>query len=163
MKKRTLEAEMWLPLDVRTVFAFFSDAGNLEALTPPWLKFNILTPQPISMAAGTLIDYKLYLHHVPIRWRTEITAWNPPVQFVDEQLSGPYHLWRHRHDFEERDGGTWVRDHVDYRSRGWILEPIVNRLLVAPDLLAIFTYRQQRIRELLSPGSVTTSDRIALG
>ncbi len=163
MRTRTLDGEMWLPLDIQAVFAFFSNAENLEALTPPWVRFDILTPKPIVLAKGALIDYQLRIHHVPIRWRTEITVWNPPIQFVDEQLRGPYKLWVHRHDFEERDGGTWVRDHVDYRAPGWILEPIINRVLVARDLRAIFTYRQQRIRELLAPGSAVTQDRIVLG
>ncbi len=126
MKTRMLDAEMWLPLEVQTVFAFFSDARNLEALTPPWVRFNILTPGPIVLAQGTIIDYQLRIHYVPMRWRSEITLWDPPRRFADEQLSGPYKVWVHRHDFEQRDGGTWVRDHVNYRPRGWICEPLIN-------------------------------------
>jgi ligand-binding SRPBCC domain-containing protein len=145
----------------REMKPFFSDAGNLETLTPLWLNFQILTPHPIQMHAGARIEYQLRLHGIPIRWRTEITHWQPPTCFVDEQRKGPYVLWVHRHDFETRDGGTLLRDHVDYRARGWIFEPLVNRLFVARDLRAIFAYRQQRVRDLLAPGSSRTNDRLA--
>jgi len=163
LKIRTLDAECWLPLEIDAVFRFFCDAGNLEALTPSWLTFNILTPRPIAMHAGTLIDYQLRLYGIPIRWRSEITVWQPPTCFVDEQRNGPYQFWIHRHEFESRDGGTFIRDHVDYLPRGWILEPVVNRLFVARDLRAIFAYRQQRVRELLSPGSSSEKDKLTIG
>lgn len=153
MKTRTLEVEQWLPLPREEVFGFFADAGNLDAITPPWLHFRIETPLPIVMGEGTLIDYRLKLHGLPIRWRTAITWWQPPFAFVDEQLRGPYRKWVHRHEFQERDGGTLMRDRVDYAVPGWILEPVVHRLCVGPDLQAIFAYRQQRIRELLLPAA----------
>jgi ligand-binding SRPBCC domain-containing protein len=114
VKVRTLDAEMWLPLPIEKAFAFFSDAGNLDALTPPWLEFHILTPRPIVIQAGTRIDYRLRVHLMPIRWQSEITLWQPPRQFVDEQRRGPYALWHHRHDFDADAGGTWIRDHVEY-------------------------------------------------
>lgn len=163
MKIRTLDAEMWLPLGIETVFAFFSDAGNLETLTPSSLHFHILTPMPIDMHAGTRIDYRLRVHQVPIRWQSEITMWQPPRLFMDEQRRGPYRLWKHRHDFEERDGGTWIRDHVDYAVPGGICEPLLHRFLVGPDLRAIFAFRQRKIRELLAPQSLGATDHILMG
>jgi ligand-binding SRPBCC domain-containing protein len=153
---------MWLPRSIEDAFAFFSDAGNLDALTPPWLDFRILTPRPIVMQAGTRIDYRLRVHLIPIRWQSEITVWQPPRQFVDEQRRGPYQLWHHRHDFAADAGGTWIRDHVEYQPRGWICAPLINRWLVAPDLRAIFAHRHRRIRELLAPHSISTQDKITL-
>jgi ligand-binding SRPBCC domain-containing protein len=126
------------------LFPFFADAGNLEAITPPQLHFRILTPQPIAMATGTLIDYRLRLHGAPIRWRTRIAAWEPPHRFVDEQIRGPYRLWHHEHTFEERDGQTVMTDSVDYRSIGGRL---VHRLFIARDLESIFAYRMKVLAE----------------
>jgi ligand-binding SRPBCC domain-containing protein len=147
MKEFTLQTELWLSRPRNQVFSFFAEARNLEALTPPWLKFEVLTPAPIAMRSGTLIDYRIRVHGIPIRWRTEITAWDPPHRFVDVQLRGPYTLWHHTHTFEERDGGTLCRDHVRYRPRGGAL---INRLFVRRDVDRIFQYRQQRMRELFS-------------
>ena len=143
MKEYTLRAEQWLPRPRDEVFSFFADARNLEALTPPWLKFEVLTPAPIEMRPGALIDYRIRVHGLPIRWRTEITAWNPPHRFVDVQLSGPYTLWHHTHTFEERDGGTLCRDDVRYRPRGGAL---MNWLFVDRDVKKIFDFRQERLR-----------------
>src|SRR3954468_23005074 len=106
----TLCARILLPRPVTEVFMFFAEPGNLETLTPPWLRFHILTPQPILMRAGARIDYRLRVHGLPVRWQSEITAWEPPVRFVDEQRRGPYRVWVHEHTFEEGDGGTEVRD-----------------------------------------------------
>ena len=147
MKIRTLRAQMWLPLPIEQVFAFFSDAGNLDALTPAALHFQILTPRPITLYAGARIDYRLRVHHVPIRWQSMITVWSPPLQFIDEQSRGPtYKIWKHRHDFEAQDGGTWVHDHVEFWPRGLAVraahQPLVR---VEPDLRAIFVYRQAKI------------------
>jgi ligand-binding SRPBCC domain-containing protein len=158
---RTLDAEMWLPVPIEQVFAFFCEVANLDLLTPPWVHFETLTPRPIAMGAGTVIDHRLRIHGVPIRWQSEITVWQPPTQFVDEQRRGPYKLWVHRHDFVAEDGGTWIRDHVDYRPRGWICEALVDRWLVEPDLRRIFTFRHQRIREVLAPGTSAEKDRVA--
>ena len=145
MKELTLQTELWLPRPRDEVFAFFADARNLEALTPPWLNFEVLTPAPIAMRPGTLIDYRIRVHGLPIRWRTEIAEWDPPHQFVDRQLRGPYTLWHHTHTFEERDGGTLCLDHVRYCPRGGAL---VNWLFVRRDVERIFQYRQQRMQEL---------------
>jgi ligand-binding SRPBCC domain-containing protein len=125
------------------VFAFFADAANLEAITPPWLSFRIQTPQPIAMRPGALIEYRLSLHGLPVRWKTEITAWEPPVRFVDQQRSGPYRLWVHEHTFEETaDGGTIVNDRVRYQVP---FGRLANWLVVARDVRTIFTYRTETL------------------
>lgn len=143
-----LETRQWLPRSVEEVFDFFADAANLNDITPPWLGFRILTPQPVEMQAGALIDYRIRLRGVPIRWRTEITCWEPPVRFVDEQIHGPYRLWRHEHTFHAENGGTWVEDRVEYRLLlgDWLPGHIAHRLWIRPELDRIFAYRQQRMR-----------------
>ena len=118
MNQYTLQTELWLPRPRDQVFPFFAEARNLETLTPPWLQFEVLTPPPIPMRSGTLIDYRIRVHGVPIRWRTEIAEWQPPHRFVDVQLRGPYILWHHIRTFQERDGGTLCGDVVCYRPRG---------------------------------------------
>ncbi len=126
-------------------FAFFSDAGNLERLTPPWLNFRILTPRPIAMGVGTLIDYRIVLYGVPIPWRTRIDVWEPGVRFVDRQLSGPYLWWHHEHRFDAAEGGTRVTDHVEYLPRmRWVSSGFVRR-----DVERIFAYRQEALPALL--------------
>ena len=140
-----LDAEMFVPLPIDEVFDVFSDAGQLERITPPWLNFSILTPRPIAMHKGALIDYKLRLRYIPIRWRTEICVWEPPHRFVDQQLKGPYKKWYHEHTFESVDGGTIVGDHVHYISPGGSL---VNSLFVQPDLERIFQFRQDKLQEI---------------
>ncbi len=147
MKTHTLETEIWLPRPRAEIFRFFSDAGNLEVLTPPWLGFRILTPRPIEMKPGTRIEYRLKLRGLPLRWESEVTAWEPPARFVDEQRRGPYRLWIHEHRFDERDNGTLVRDRVRYAVWGGSL---VNRFFVAPDLERIFAYRHKKLRELFA-------------
>jgi len=145
MKIHQLQREIWLPRPRAEVFPFFADAGNLDALTPPWLHFRILTPPPILMQAGTRIEYRLRIHGLPVRWTTIIRAWEPPRRFVDEQARGPYRQWIHTHTFEERDGGTLCRDEVLYAHWGGAL---AHRWLVAPDLEKIFAYRQAKLLEL---------------
>lgn len=146
MRIFTLDVELFLPLPIETVFPFFSDAGNLEAITPPWLHFHIITPRPIPMHPGALIDYKLRLHGLPIRWRTEIERWEPPLLFVDRQLRGPYRLWHHTHTFEAREGGTLVRDRVRYAVH---FGRVVRTLFVKGQVDQIFRYRQRAIARLL--------------
>lgn len=131
------------PLD--QVFAFFSDAGNLGHLTPPWLKFEILTPRPIEMAAGALIDYRLRWHGIPMRWRTEIEVWEPGVRFVDRQIRGPYRLWRHEHLFEQHRGGTLVEDKIAYAAIGGRL---AHSLVVNRDVETIFNYRREALEAI---------------
>ena len=129
------------------VFAFFSAAENLEAITPAFLRFRILTPLPIDMRAGTRIDYSLSLWGLPMRWRTKITSWQPDVRFIDEQERGPYALWRHSHDFEAFAGGTRMRDRVDYQLPMGPLGSIAHALLVRRSLHAIFDYRRRAIAQ----------------
>lgn len=135
-----LTTELVVPRERGEVFDFFGDALNLESITPPWLHFHVLTPRPIAMHAGALIDYRLRLHGVPLRWRTKITAWEPCERFVDEQLVGPYRFWRHEHTFTEVAGGTLVRDQVDYAVPGGAF---LHWLLVRRDVAKIFAYRRQ--------------------
>ena len=140
-----LHSSVTLPRPLDEVFPFFSDARNLERLTPPWLRFSVLTPGPIEMRPGAAIDYRLRLRGVPLRWRSEITVWEPPVRFVDEQRRGPYRLWIHEHRFEEADGRTLAHDHVRYAvPGGWF----VDRLLVRRDLQRVFEYRRTVLRDL---------------
>lgn len=141
-----LRARLRLPRPRHEVFAFFADAGNLEALTPPLVGFHILTPQPIAMRTGALIEYKLRVHGFPVRWKTEITAWEPPHRFVDEQRRGPYRLWIHEHTFEDTaDGGTLIQDRVRYQVP---FGRLANWLLVERDVRAIFTFRGETLIRL---------------
>jgi ligand-binding SRPBCC domain-containing protein len=150
-----LHAEQWLAAPRDAIFAFFSDPRRLESLTPAWLHFRIIAPERITMGAGTLIDYRLRLRGIPLRWQSEISAWEPPVRFVDLQTRGPYRLWHHEHLFAERDGGTLVTDHVRYRVLGGAL---VNRFLVAPDLAKIFAFRQSRLSEFFPTAGSSRSN-----
>jgi len=144
-----LERSQFVPLPREDAFAFFADAHNLEALTPPWLGFRIATPEPIAMHAGTTIEYVLSMHRVPVHWRTEIVEWTPGRRFVDRQLNGPFRLWEHTHAFEERDGGTLIHDTVLYRMPYGPFGAIAHRVLVARDLDRIFDYRREAVERLL--------------
>ena len=132
------------------VFAFFADARNLEAITPPLLRFRVVTPEPIAMGAGTMIRYRLRVHGVPVNWLTEITEWEPPHRFVDTQVKGPYALWHHTHTFEPDGDGTLMRDVVRYRVGFGPLGTLANALLVRRDLEAIFDHRARQVAGLLS-------------
>lgn len=140
-----LETELWLPRRREAVFPFFGDAFNLEQLTPAWLKFEVLTPAPITMRAGLRIDYRLRWHGLPLRWQSETSAWDPPARFVDEQRRGPCRLWVHEHLFEDRNGGALARDMVHYAVAGGRL---AGRLFVRRDLDRIFRFRQAKLAEL---------------
>jgi ligand-binding SRPBCC domain-containing protein len=146
-----LRREQRLPGAPGDVFAFFADAQNLEAITPPWLGFRVVTPRPIEMRAGALIEYRLRLRGVPLRWRTRIAVWDPPRRFVDVQLSGPYRLWHHTHDFEPGDdGGTVMRDTVRYALPFGPIGALAHRLVVRRDLAAIFDFRREAVVASLS-------------
>ena len=135
-------AEVWLPAPRRDIFAFFADAINLQAITPPWLHFEVITPAPIDLHQGTRIDYRLRLHGIPLRWQSEITTWDPPHRFVDEQRLGPYRRWVHTHSFVDERGGTRAIDDVDFDVPGG---PIVA-WLVMRDVRKIFEFREKELR-----------------
>jgi ligand-binding SRPBCC domain-containing protein len=143
-----LNREQWVPKPQDQVFDFFSNPRNLQALTPDWINFRILEA-PTELKQGSLIRYVLRWGIIPIRWKTEITEWNPPHRFVDDQISGPYVLWRHEHQFSALGEGTMVRDHVEYALPLWPASIPVHRLIVRKDLERIFDYRAQRLMELL--------------
>jgi ligand-binding SRPBCC domain-containing protein len=140
------------PLD--EVFAFFADAANLEALTPAFLNFRILTPMPLEMRVGAQLDYQLSLFGVPMRWKTRITDWQPGKRFIDEQEAGPYALWRHTHEFEAQGSSTLMRDGVDYAEPLGPLGSIAHVLFVRRTVERIFDFRRQAIERLLEgPGA----------
>ncbi len=154
MALHVLRTEQQLEGSPEEVFPFFGDALNLEAITPPWLGFRVTMPQPIEMRPGTLIDYRLRLHGVPVRWRTRIAVWEPPHRFVDVQLRGPYRVWHHTHEFEPAPGGrTTMRDIVRYSMPFGPFGSLAQRLLVARDLEQIFEYRQAAVARLLASGA----------
>lgn len=149
MSEHFLTREMAVDVHRPKVFDFFSDAGNLERITPPALKFHIFTPQPIDLFEGALIEYRLRIYGFPINWRTEISLWDPPHEFVDRELKGPYKQWIHRHTFVELgEGRTLIKDEVRYRLP---FEPIGDLFhwLVRGELNRIFDFREKAVKEIL--------------
>jgi ligand-binding SRPBCC domain-containing protein len=149
VKLHTLEREQWLRAPLATVVDFFSDAHNLDAITPPWVNFQVLTPEPIEMRAGLLLHYRLRLAGIPFRWRTRIESWDPPQGFVDVAERSPFALWEHHHRFEEKGDGILVIDLIRYAlplaPAGELAHPIVRAALAA-----IFDYRFARVREIFA-------------
>ena len=142
MRTFLFKSQQTIKKPLTEVFDFFSDAHNLAVITPPWLRFEVLTPAPIKMDVGTRIDYRLKLRGIPIRWQSEITEWNPPYTFADEQRRGPYRLWRHTHTFDEVKGGVVVGDTVEYAVWG---NELIGRLFVRRDIEKIFAYRSEQL------------------
>jgi ligand-binding SRPBCC domain-containing protein len=145
-----IRTRQWLPRPPEEVFPFFAEAANLERLTPPELQFHIVTPPPITMQVGTLITYRLRLFGVPFTWLTRISRWQPPHEFVDEQLYGPYRLWVHTHRFRTENGRTCMEDEVRYRLPFFPLGETAYPF-VRWQLNRIFTFRREAIAELLGP------------
>lgn len=164
MAQHTLTTSIRLAIPRERVFAFFSDAQNLARITPPELDFKILTPMPITMREGALLDYTIGLHGIPMRWRTLISKWTPNEEFVDEQIKGPYAQWIHRHTFRDDGvGGTLIGDEVQYRLP---LAPLgdLAHFIVKMQLRRIFSHRTARVRELLgdsTPPSLSEAPRFA--
>lgn len=150
MKSYFLAREQVIPRARSEIFAFFSDAGNLERLTPSHLHFRMLTPTPVDLHEGTLIDYRLRLFGIPFSWRTRIEIFQPEARFVDVQLKGPYRLWRHEHEFESIEGGraTRMRDHLEYALPLGVLGDVARTIFVARTVEGIFDYRKEAIVKL---------------
>lgn len=148
--ERTLEYVQEFPRPRPEVFRFFEDAFNLDAITPPTLRFRILTARPIEMREGALIEYALRMRGVPIRWRTRIEAYDAPARFVDRQVRGPYRLWCHEHVFEEIEGGTRMTDRVRYQTplaENWLGRWMHDRF-IRPDLEGIFAFRRAKMEAM---------------
>lgn len=150
MRVHDLHCEQLVPRPVDETFAFFSEASNLERITPPWLHFEIATPGSITMATGTRIDYRLRLHGLPLRWSARIEDWRPGREFVDRQIRGPYRLWHHRHLFARHPDGTIVTDHVRYALPAGPLGEVAHALVVRRDLDRIFAFRAAAVRQLVT-------------
>ena len=150
MRERTLEREQFIPVPIEAVCARFADIENLEAITPSWLQFKILSAIPVDMHSGLVIEHRLRLHGVPIRWRTLIDPWNPPHGFTDTQIWGPFATWVHAHSFTPVAGGTIARDHVRYRIGYGPIGDLALHLFVQRDIERIFDFRRDAIHHLLT-------------
>ena len=153
MAEHILQRKQIIERPRKEIFEFFADAGNLEKITPPELNFKIISPQPIDIKKGAFIDYKLKLRGIPITWKTEITQWKPPHDFVDTALKSPYKQWIHLHTFETgANGETIMEDLVRYRLP---FEPFgdLAHWYVKKELKYIFDYRFKVIEEVFSPNS----------
>jgi ligand-binding SRPBCC domain-containing protein len=162
-KNNVLERTQLIQKPLQETFAFFADAGNLEAITPHFLGFRVVTPTPIVMCVGARIDYELSLFGLPLKWRTRIAEWEPGRRFVDEQEAGPYALWHHSHDFEARGEATLMRDRVEYREPLGPLGAVAHVLFVERTLMRIFDHRHEAIARLLDAPSETARHRAANG
>ena len=151
MTPHVLQSEQFVPRPRDEVYAFFARPENLGLITPRWLDFSILTPSPVPMERGALIDYVIRLGPFPTRWRTLITRHDPPHAFVDEQLAGPYSFWHHTHTFEEVEGGTLIRDRILYLVPFGPVGRLVERLLIRRQLQAIFAHRRRVIAGRFGP------------
>ena len=143
-----VESQVWIPRPQDEVFQFFSDAGNLQRITPSWLNFRVLDMTTPAIEQGTRINYRLKIRGLPVRWQSEIVIWEPPHRFVDHQVKGPYSVWQHEHRFAEKDGGTECVDLVQYQPPGGLLAPAINRLFVADDVRKIFDFRSVKLRKI---------------
>jgi ligand-binding SRPBCC domain-containing protein len=155
----TLECEMISGRPLAETFSVFEDPYNLAKITPPWLNFRVTSSGRVQMRRGAEIQYVIRWLHLPIRWKTLITEYDPPFRFVDEQEHGPYALWKHQHEFQETPEGTKVKDRVEYKLPFGFLGQMAHALMVRRQLVAIFRYRQRELgklfggeaRQLVSP------------
>ena len=148
MREEVFITQQDVPRPRTEVFAFFSDPANLEILTPPWLNFHILTPEPLPRGEGALFEYRLRVRGLPLRWRTLIEEWREGERFVDRQVRGPYALWHHTHLFEDLpEGGTRITDRVRYRAPFGIIGRIAVSLYIQRDLERVFAFRRKMIGE----------------
>jgi len=161
VKVHIIEREQTIPRPLGEVFPFFSDARNLERITPDFLRFEILTPGEIRMAPGTTIDYRIRILGVPRRWRTVIEVYEPPRRFVDVQERGPYAHWRHLHEFDEAGGMTRMRDRVEYAMPFGIAGAAARALFVGRMLERIFEHRRERIGEIFPPPILFDTARLS--
>ena len=150
MSEHAIRRDIWVKHPRDRVFSFFSQAQNLEKITPPFLNFHVITPGPIEMRAGALIEYKLRIRGLPVGWTTKITRWNPPFEFADVQLKEPYKVWDHTHKFIEENGGTRMIDEVKYELPFGLLGDLAHALMVRRDVEQIFAYRNKIIAELFA-------------
>ncbi len=158
MAVHRLERRQYLAHPLPEVFEFFALARNLERITPSWLRFEVLTPEPVQMEVGTLIDYRLHLHGVALGWTSQIEVWDPDPpapQFVDRAIRGPFSLWHHRHRFSASGEGTIVSDEVHWAPPLGLLGELARPLFIDRDLERIFDHRQQAVQRILDAGEVT--------
>lgn len=141
----TFKSTTILNSKIDKVFNFFCKAENLQKLTPQSLEFRILSEIPIEMKKGAVIDYKIKLYGISVKWKTEITAWNPPFEFEDTQLKGPYKLWKHSHIFKDLGEKTEMTDIVEYNPKGWPFNSLLNHFFVRKEVEKIFSYREEKI------------------
>jgi ligand-binding SRPBCC domain-containing protein len=150
VREYSLERTQVVPVPIEQAFEFFGEPRNLERITPPWLRFRVVTPDPVQMGRGTLIRYRLRLHGVPVDWLTEIAEWEPGVRFRDRQVTGPYTLWDHTHTFEpDGEGGTNMGDRVVYEIPYGPLGEAAKAIFVRRDVERIFDFRAREIARLM--------------
>lgn len=153
MTVHTFQASATIPAPLEEVFGFFSRAENLQKLTPKHLHFQILTPLPIEMKPGAIIEYRLRLFGISFRWQTEITVWEEGVRFVDVQKKGPYRLWEHEHRFSAQGDSTLMEDHLRYSISGGPLEPAIHAIFVRKQIESIFSFRNSAIERVFRRSS----------
>ncbi len=163
MRAYTLQCEMLAPQSISEVFEVFEDPANLARITPPWLNFQIVSPQPVAMRKGATIEYTIRWLGVPVHWKTRITEYEPPFYFVDEQEQGPYVLWRHRHTFRPGTNGTLVVDQVEYILPLGPLGRLAHRLLIGKQLREIFEYRQEAMKQWFGESSLLVQQPTIIG
>jgi uncharacterized protein (TIGR01777 family) len=145
-----LNMEQWIPQPIDEAFAFFKEAKNLEKITPDEMNFKVLNQSTEKIQEGTIINYGLSVRKIPMRWKSKITNWKPELHFSDVQLKGPYDYWVHRHEFEEKNGGTLIKDHVRYKVPFNLAGDLIANRFIRNDLEKIFTYRQKKINEMFN-------------